>query len=177
MPAMSDAPLRGYNGRHEWFWEPGDEAHIQPLSNLMKMYMGSVGHNSSLILGVTPNDRGLLPDADAQRLKEFGEEIHRRFGTPVAATQGKGNKLYLKLEKPTTINAITVAEDIAFGERVLKYEVEGKVNGKWQQLSSGTCIGHKHIVEIQPAKVSSLRLKITEAKAEPLIRNFSVYAY
>jgi len=30
MPAMSDAPLRGYNGRHEWFWEPGDEAHIFP---------------------------------------------------------------------------------------------------------------------------------------------------
>ena len=177
MPAMSDAPLRGYNGRHEWFWEPGDEAHIQPLSNLMKMYMGSVGHNSSLILGVTPNDRGLLPEADAQRLKEFGEEIHRRFGTPVAATQGKGNKLSLNLEKPTSINAITIAEDIAFGERVLQYEVEGKVNGKWQQLSSGSCIGHKHIVEIQPTKVSSLRLKIREAKAEPIIRDLSVYAY
>ena len=37
MPAMSDAPLRGYKGRHEWFWEPGDEAYIQPLENLMNM--------------------------------------------------------------------------------------------------------------------------------------------
>jgi hypothetical protein len=35
VPAMSDAPLRGYNGRHEWFWEPGDEAHVFPLENLM----------------------------------------------------------------------------------------------------------------------------------------------
>lgn len=22
VPAMADTPLRGYNGRHEWFWEP-----------------------------------------------------------------------------------------------------------------------------------------------------------
>jgi alpha-L-fucosidase len=28
MPAMADAPLRGYKGRHEWFWEPGDEGEI-----------------------------------------------------------------------------------------------------------------------------------------------------
>ena len=51
MPAMSDAPLRGYNGRHEWFWEPGDEAHVYPLENLMDIYYGSVGHNSTLIMG------------------------------------------------------------------------------------------------------------------------------
>ena len=45
MPAMSDVPLRGYNGRHEWFWEPDDESHIQPLNNLIEMYYNSVGHN------------------------------------------------------------------------------------------------------------------------------------
>ena len=45
------------------------------------MYHGSVGRNSTLILGVTPDDRGLLPDVDVARLKEFGEEIQRRLGT------------------------------------------------------------------------------------------------
>ena len=177
MPAMSDAPLRGYKGRHEWFWEPGDESHIQPLNNLMKMYMGSVGHNTSLILGVTPDDRGLLPEADAQRLKEFGTEIQRRFGTPVTATNGKGRKLNIKMKRPVTIKAISVAEDIAYGERVRRYKIEGKVNGKWQQLSEGSCIGHKHLVEIRPTKVSALRLNIQETQGEPIIRDFSVYNY
>ena len=177
MPAMSDAPLRGYKGRHEWFWEPGDEPHIQPLKNLMHMYVNSVGHNSCLILGVTPDDRGLLPEADAQRLKEFGAEIQRRFGTPLAATQGNGKKLDLPLKRPTLIHAICVAEDIAQGERVLKYEIEGKVNGKWLLLNSGSCIGHKRLVEIEPTTVSALRLKIKEAKATPCIKDFSVYAY
>lgn len=31
MPAMSDAPLRGYSGRHEWFWEPGDDGNVFPF--------------------------------------------------------------------------------------------------------------------------------------------------
>ena len=177
MPAMSDAPLRGYNGRHEWFWEPGDEAHVFPLKNLMKMYMESVGHNSSLILGITPDNRGLIPEVDAQRLKEFGNEINRRFGKPLAATQGEGKKLKLKLDAPTEINAIVVSEDITKGERVRNYCVEGKVNGKWTVLSEGTCIGHKHIVEINPVKVSSLRLIVKEAVDQPILSDFSVYSY
>lgn len=177
MPAMSDAPLRGYNGRHEWFWEPGDDAHVFPLEHLMKMYNGSVGRNSTLILGVTPDDRGLLPDVDVARLKEFGEEIQRRFGNPIATTQGEGKRLQLKLPATTKINAIVIAEDIRQGERVRSYKVEGKVNGKWKTLATGSCIGHKRIEEIEPVEVSALRLQIGESLDLPVIAGFSVYSY
>lgn len=177
MPAMSDAPLRGYNGRHEWFWEPGDDAHIFPLEHLMKMYQGSVGRNSTLILGVTPDDRGLIPDADVARLKEFGDEIQRRFGNPIASTQGEGKCLLLKLPATTKINAITLAEDIRQGERVRSFQVEGKVNGKWRTLATGSCIGHKRIEEIEPVEVSALRLQIGESRDLPVIVDFSVYLY
>lgn len=177
MPAMSDAPLRGYNGRHEWFWEPGDDAHVFPLEHLMKMYNGSVGRNSTLILGVTPDDRGLLPDVDVARLKEFGEEIQRRFGNPVATTQGEGKRLQLKLPATTKINTIVLAEDIRQGERVRSYKVEGKVNGKWKTLATGSCIGHKRIEEIEPVEVSALRLQIGESLDLPVIAGFSVYSY
>ena len=84
MPAMSDAPLRGYYGRHEWFWEPGDESHIFPVKQLMDMYLHSVGHNSTLILGITPDTSGQIPGADVQRLKAFREAIRRRFSKPFA---------------------------------------------------------------------------------------------
>lgn len=177
MPAMSDAPLRGYNGRHEWFWEPGDDAHVFPLEHLMKMYNGSVGRNSTLILGVTPDDRGLLPDVDVARLKEFGEEIQCRFGNPIATTQGEGKRLQLKLPATTKINAIVIAEDIRQGERVRSYKVEGKVNGKWKTLATGSCIGHKRIEEIDPVEVSALRLQIGESLDLPVIAGFSVYSY
>ena len=52
---MADTPLRGYNGRHEWFWEPGDDDKaVYPLENLMEMYEKSVGRNATLMVGLTP---------------------------------------------------------------------------------------------------------------------------
>lgn len=79
VPAMADTPLRGYNGRHEWFWEPGDDDKaVYPLENLMDMYEKSVGRNATLIVGLTPNPDGVIPEGDVKRLKEWGEEIARR---------------------------------------------------------------------------------------------------
>ena len=118
MPAMSDVPLRGYNGRHEWFWEPDDESHIQPLNKLIEMYYNSVGHNSTLIIGVTPDPRGLLPVADSIRMKLFGDEIKRRFAQPIAEVSGCGKRLEMNLNRPYHIDAIVLCEDISKGERV-----------------------------------------------------------
>jgi len=176
MPAMSDAPLRGYNGRHEWFWEPGDEAHIFPLENLMNMYYQSVGHNSTLIMGLTPDDTGLLPEPDVQRLKEWGDEIKRRFEKPIAQTSGEGNAVVIDLPKSTNINHLVIQEDIALGERVREYTVEARVKNKWVEVAKGTCIGHKRIQVIDEVETSKLRLKIDKSIAKPLIKNLSIYS-
>ncbi len=175
MPAMSDAPLRGYNGRHEWFWEPDDEAHIFPVENLIEMYYKSVGRNSTLILGLTPDARGLMPDEDIQRMNEFRAEINRRFGEALGTVQGNGKQINLNLSGVREIKNIVVQEDIRHGERVRKYKVEGRVNGKWQTLASGSCIGHKRIQEISPVKTSNLRLIVEESLDTPMIKAFSVY--
>lgn len=175
MPAMSDAPLRGYNGRHEWFWEPDDEAHIFPVENLMEMYYKSVGRNSTLIIGVTPDSEGLLPEPDVQRLKEWGDEIKRRFSNPLAETSGHGKVLKLKLAKSTIVNQIVLMEDIAKGERVRKFTIEGKTAGGWHEILQGTCVGHKFIGRFNKAEVSALRLKINESDDEPQILHFAVY--
>lgn len=177
MPAMSDVPLRGYNGRHEWFWEPDDESHIQPLNKLIEMYYNSVGHNSTLIIGVTPDTRGLLPAADSIRMKQFGDEVKRRFAQPIAEVRGCGKRLEMNLNRPYHIDAIVLCEDISKGERVRQYKVEGKVNGKWKMLTIGSCIGHKKIDTVVTDKVSALRLNVEKAVDVPHISRFAVYAY
>ncbi|MBI9062234.1 MAG: alpha-L-fucosidase [Marinilabiliaceae bacterium] len=175
MPAMSDAPLRGHNGRHEWFWEPNDEAHIYPLENLMDMYYHSVGHNSSLILGLTPDPDGLMPEADGRRLKEFGDEVNNRFVKPIAETKGTGNKLYLRLPEKQLIYQTVIMENIEQGERVREFIVEGRVNGKWKSLCEGSCIGHKYITRFEPVEVTAVRLIIKNSISKPVIKSFSVY--
>ncbi|WP_373496939.1 alpha-L-fucosidase [Aquiflexum sp.] len=175
MPAMSDAPLRGYNGGHEWFWEPDNEKYIFPLEHLMNMYYNSVGHNTTLIMGLTPDAEGLLPQPDVQRLKELGDEIKRRFSTPLAETSGKGKKLTLKLKERSQINHIVLQEDIAKGERVREFVLEGKTKNGWQTLFEGSSIGHKFIHKFDEVEVDAVKLRISESKGEPQIKNFSVY--
>lgn len=175
MPAMSDAPLRGYKGRHEWFWEPNDEEHIQPLENLMEMYYGSVGRNSTLILGLTPDPRGLIPVKDSIRLKEFGEAIHKKFDSPLASTSGKGLVHSIKMDAKKTIDQIMIMEDISMGERVREFKVEGKTNKGWVLLCKGSAIGHKFITRFNPTEVSAVRLTITTSLAEPQIKAFSLF--
>ncbi len=164
MPAMSDAPLRGYNGRHEWFWEPGDESHIFPLEKLMDMYYKSVGHNFTLILGITPATSGLIPTADVQRMKEFGAAIKKQYEYPLQS-----------ISEPQKISRVVLREDIRKGERVCKFVLEGMADGQWKLLFEGSCIGHKLIIPMEPVKVSRLQLKITGAVDEPEIAEFSVY--
>jgi alpha-L-fucosidase len=172
---MSDAPLRG-NGGHDWFWEPNREQIIYPLDKLIEMYYQSVGHNTTLILGVTPGPDGLMPAPDVKRLKEFGDEIHRRFANPLVSTSGTGKKITLKLDKRQIINQLVLMEDIEHGERVRAFTIQGKTARGWKDLCKGSCIGHKYIARIADMEVSSLRLVVNESLKEPLIREFSAYS-
>jgi alpha-L-fucosidase len=174
MPAMSDAPLRGNEG-HDWFWEPNRAHTIYPLEKLVDMYYRSVGHNTTLILGVTPNPDGRLPEPDVKRLKEFGNEIDRRFSHPLASVSGTGNTVPLVLKEAQNIDQIVLQEDISKGERVREFELEAEINGKWTSIYKGSAIGHKHIVTIDPVLTRKIRFVALSAVGEPQIKNLSVY--
>ena len=172
MPAMSDAPLRN----HEWFWDKGDEKKISPLKRLVNMYYKSAGHNSTLILGLTPDNRGLMPDADVKRCKEFGDAIKRIFSAKIAATTGEGDQVLLEIQKGKSFDHIILQEDIIHGERVREFNVEILNDGKWNQISAVTCIGHKLIIKLdKPVSGEKLRLNITKSIEKPLIKNFAIY--
>lgn len=177
MPAMADSPLRGANGRHEWFWEPGDDDRaVYSLATLTEMYEKSVGRNATLVLGLTPNPDGLLPDGDVQRLRELGDEIRRRFSEPVAATtSGKGKSITLKFGKEQRIDYYLIQENILRGERVRKYRIEARVNGRWVQVTEGSAVGHKRIGSFPAVTATACRLVIDASTAPPDITRFQVY--
>ncbi len=172
VPGECDVPVRN----HDWFWKPGGEAKLYSVDQLIQMYYNSVGRNCNLLLNANPGPDGLVPEADMQRYAEFGREIRRRFSTPLALTAGQGNLVELKLAKPQAVNQIAVMEDIAFGERVRAYAVEGlTAGGEWTVLCDGVSVGHKRIQTFDRTEVSSLRFRTTAAAAEPRIRQFSAF--
>jgi alpha-L-fucosidase len=171
VPAMSDAPLRN----HEWFWDKGDEEKLYSLKSLINMYYKSVGHNSTLIMGLTPDNHGLIPKADAKRCKEWGDAIRRKFSNCVGHTCGENRNVELELDKPTTLDHIVLQEDIREGERVRAYVVESKMGHTWSKLAEGTCIGHKRIHQLEiPITAEKIRLKIEKSTAKATI-SMAVY--
>lgn len=177
VPAMADTPLRGAGGRHEWFWEPGDEDAVYSLDALMSMYEKSVGRNATLILGLTPDPDGLLPEGDVRRLEEWGAEIERRYGSPVAGTSGQGDTLLVEGSAPEPIGRCVISEDIRAGERIRKFRIEArKQDSLWKTVYSGTSVGHKHIAVFDnPVEATAFRLVVDSRRATPRIAEFSIF--
>lgn len=171
LPAECDVPIR----KKHWFWHPNDESSLLSLDELMDVYYRSVGHGATLLLNVSPDNRGLLPDADSERLLEFGEEIRRRFGKPLTEAAAETGRLEAELEPPAVVDHAVLMEDIRHGERVLDYALEALVDGKWIELVRGSAIGHKKIDRFAPVQTGRLRLNVLESSAEPVIRSFTVY--
>jgi alpha-L-fucosidase len=173
---MVDVPLRGVGKIHSWIWTPNEEHAIQPTDVLVRMYQESVGRNCTFIMGAVIDRDGLVPEPDAKRLGEFGAAITRRYGKPVEETKGEGATVELYLTKPLWINALIAMEDIAHGERVREYQVEGLGNdGEWRKICDGQSIGHKRIQEFPRIKVAVVRIRFTKSIGTPKIRKLAVY--
>ena len=171
LPIEADARIR-----EGWFYSSTSEKTIKSVDHLMDMYYRTVGHGAVLLLDLTPDTTGLIPEADAKRAAEFGAEITRRFGVWIARTNGPGPQLELALGKPTVIDHVITMEDIRYGERVREYVVEGRTSDGWKPLAAGTMIGRKKIDRFQPVKVSEVRLRVTKHAAPPIIRELAAYA-
>ncbi|MEY4823634.1 MAG: hypothetical protein RLZZ75_547 [Bacteroidota bacterium] len=176
MPAMSDAPLRGHKGGHDWFWNPSEDHHVNPIDKMMNMYYGSVGHNSTLILGITPDNRGLIPNADVAMLKAWGDSIKKVFKTPVASLKPQQKDYTITIPLQKSFSKIVIQENIQEGERVRAFVIEVNINDQWKIIKEGSCIGHKYIGLLDtPIKATAVRLIIKEATSAPMIKSFALY--
>ncbi len=161
---------------HFWFWSPEKMKKQKSLDQLMECYYKSVGYGSVFLLNSTPDTTGLIPEEDRRLYKLFGEEIDRRFGSPIAGVQEKkGNELILDLEGQRSINHIITMEDYRQGQRIRTYTIEGYRKGKWIELCEGQSVGRKKIDYFPEIDVSKVRLTIDKAVGEPLIRSMSVH--
>lgn len=178
-PGECDVPLPG----HDWFWRgeakpgrPDDATQADTLERLMDMYYRSVGHNCNLLLNATPDTTGRIPDAIAPHYANFGREIQRRFGQPLAETAGEGCTVELALPQPANIDHVVVMEELSHGERIRAYRIEALTPGNaWVTLCDGLAVGHKRIQTFPRREVAKLRLQVTKAAGEPKIRRLAAY--
>lgn len=73
------------------------------------------------------------------------------------------------------IKYVVLQEYIRLGQRVKAFTIERMENNEWKPLASGTTIGYKRILKLDPVETDKIRLNITDSKACPLISNVEVY--
>jgi len=174
-PGEADFPLRKNNSfQGGWFWHEGEDDKLFSLEQLIDKYTKSVGRNTNMLLGIVIDDRGLVPEADLTRMKEFGEAIDKAFSKSIVQTSGQGNEYELKLPSKQEINYVVVQEDISKGENIREYELRGLRDGKWKILAKGESVGHKRIERIN-GKFNEIALTITENSGLVTISNLACF--
>jgi len=171
MPVEVDVSIR----RPDWFWSTTNAKDVLTPDQLLSIYYCSVGRGAQLLLNIPANREGLLSDPDCASAKAFGLEIRRRFAKPLAETAGQGVRVTFKLGTPMRIDTVILQEDIANGERVREFHLEGLAGGAWRKIGEGTAIGHKRIQPVAPITVESLRIVTTKSVGIPIFRNVAVY--
>lgn len=194
-PAECDVSIRP-----GWFYHAKEDEKVKPLAKLMEIYFASVGRNSVLLLNVPPDRRGLLANADVQRLGEFAaavrgvrqgqikvkaatasegepaKAIDGDLATYWAATPGATTgTLELDFGRAQTLNAVNVQEPLELGERTAKYRIDAQLDGRWLTLVRGTVIGHRNLHAVDKTTTQRLRLVIDSARASPCIAEFSAH--
>lgn len=161
LPAECDFMMRDRN----WFYSDQDEHTVKSVDELVGLYYHSVGHGANFLINIGPDRRGLLPDKDANRLIEFGNEIKRRFSNPIETEFKQTDKGgIVKIENPHLINHIILKEDLSDGESVKEFKIYVKSHLlKYTCIYAGKTIGHKHIAVFPTIKATEISIEITKA--------------
>lgn len=169
IPGEVDVPIRA-----DWFYNTTNESTLKSVDDLMDIWFSSVGRGCNLILNVTPDQRGLLPQADSIRLMEFKAARDAYFAKKLANCRNKGGNVTLKVKEPC--KCIVLQEDIKYGQKIKAFTVEALVAGEWQKVVEGTTIGHKRILPFDASvDASKIRVTVTDSFAEPMLKSVTIY--
>lgn len=173
-------PEANIHTRRHWFWSPDSDDTLKTVPQMMTAYESSIGHGANLLVNLTPDMRGLIPDAEMAMLEGFGEARKAAYDHPVAThpdpdTWEEGHTLRLRFDTPQELSKVVLEEGLSHGQRIRAYRIEALQEGKWKAVASGESIGRKRIQAFDAVTTESLRLKVTDNVPLPHVSRFAAY--
>ncbi|MDR6986567.1 alpha-L-fucosidase [Paenarthrobacter nitroguajacolicus] len=170
LPPECDVSLR-----RGWFWHPDDEP--KSTEHLVAIYYQSVGMGANLLLNLPPDTRGLIPEQDVRRLREWKAELDRRLSGPVEATaEHHDGGATLSFPAPVTFNHLELVEDLSSGQQITHHvvtgddgelgDVVGTVAGAGPAegktvIVEGKTVGSRRIHQVPVVTAKRLHVKLT----------------
>ena len=145
-----------------WFYHKAQDVTVRSVDNLKRIYYGSIGGNTMLLLNIPPDTRGLIHEKDVETMEQLGEHI------------AKSNAQLLTVKEITA----PISEEGNEIENVLNYEYD---ESTYDPISYYTPKdeSEKYSIKIQLDGEHKInRVKLVENVAfSQRIEEFEIYAY
>lgn len=190
--------------RPGWFYHATQDHQVKTVEQLVDYWFHSHGRNTAILLNLPPDRRGLIHELDAQRVRQWNDRmqgifVHNlaesaRVEAPIAIHPDcgaenilKGNdkviyaparrypEVLLTFEEPVTFDCFRVDEVIELGHRIHGFALDVKQDGAWHTLLERKGIGFCYADRFRPVTAEAVRLRITGADADPVLRFFGLY--
>ena len=164
--------------RPGWFWHPAEDAQVKSPTNLLDLYVSSVGRNAGLLLNVPPNRDGLLSAGDVANLTAFGARRSAWFSRNLAASafvRHDASGVMVTLTGLARFDTVVLREEIARGQRVERFTLETDEGSRWRTIGTGTTIGAKRIVRVNPVTADRVRVSMTSSLGRPSLAEVALY--
>lgn len=199
-PAETDTSIRP-----GWFYHETEDDRVRSFETLIDIWYRSVGGNSTLLLNIPPDRRGLFSDSDVERLHQIGDYIRKTFAVNFAenatftADHDNGYDLpenvktdsydtyykpydgenavtlNVKLDGVHDVTHVVIKENIKMSQRVESYVIEANTENGWVEVNHGTTIGYKKIAHFDAVKTDEIRIRITDSRVCPVISFVGIY--
>ena len=191
--------------RPGWFYHKAYDKQVKDTDKLIDLWFNSIGVSSTMLLNFPPDKRGLVFETDAKNAIDAHKIIEKvlsknfaqnasvkansvRDGFPAEnIINGNYDDVYvpeegvlnpvieITLEKEEIFDTLLLGEYIELGVRVGGFTAEAFIDGKWTLLADKKSIGYKKAIYFSPVTSDRIRITITEAMAEPVLREFGLY--
>ena len=162
LPAECDCRMR----ETSWFYSDADSDTVKSLDELMGLYYYSVGRGANLLLNVSPDRRGLLPEKDKAALLRFGEAVKAQFAAPIPCKAKRSGKTLTLRFETQLINHAVLAETIT--ENMIEaFEIKAYPHPYGDPITvfRGTTVGHKAICPFPAIRTGRLEIRFDKGNA------------
>lgn len=197
IPTETDVSIRP-----GWYYHPEEDDKVKSLEKLIDIYFNSVGLNSSLLLNIPVDTRGLIHENDTKRLYELNNYIRNTFSnnflmeskmyfndtshpinklidnkisTMCPFKTKLNNVIEISLNENKIVDIFKISENINLGQRVKKFRLQALVDDIWVTIEEGTTIGSKRLIKFDPIDIKKLKFTIIDSKDVPMISEIGIY--
>ncbi|WP_230673246.1 alpha-L-fucosidase [Rathayibacter sp. Leaf248] len=178
--------------RPGWFHHDAEDDQVRSAEELFAIHQRAVGGNSTFLLNIPPRRDGRLSPADIHSLRGLGELLRKWNAADIAAeaemvcSSGVAGEMraggtwspdvtdtapsvLLRFDRPRTVRAVVLEEEIALGQRIESVEAAVIVDGRRTVIARASSVGYRRVLAFPPVVVEAIEIVVTASRARPVL--------